>query len=49
VPPADALAVSFGLTIDSVGTMTTDHYGFADTEIYLHSRRAESTPSRTPR
>jgi peptidoglycan/xylan/chitin deacetylase (PgdA/CDA1 family) len=31
VPPADALAASFGLTIDSVGTLTTDDYGFADT------------------
>jgi peptidoglycan/xylan/chitin deacetylase (PgdA/CDA1 family) len=30
-PPADALAASFGLTIDSVGTLTTDDYGFADT------------------
>ena len=30
-PPADAVAVSFGLTIDSVGTLTTDDYGFADT------------------
>ena len=30
-PPADALAVSFGLTIDSVGTLTTDDYGFAET------------------
>ena len=29
-PPADALAASFGLTIDSVGTLTTDDYGFAD-------------------
>ncbi len=29
--PADAVAVSFGLTIDSVGTLTTDDYGFADT------------------
>ncbi len=29
--PDDALAVSFGLTIDSVGTLTTDDYGFADT------------------
>jgi len=31
VPPADAVAASFGLTIDSVGTLTTDDYGFADT------------------
>ena len=30
VPPADAVAASFGLTIDSVGTLTTDDYGFAD-------------------
>jgi peptidoglycan/xylan/chitin deacetylase (PgdA/CDA1 family) len=28
--PVDALAVSFGLTIDRVGTLTTDDYGFAD-------------------
>ncbi len=32
-PPADAVAVSFGLTIDSVGTLTTDDYGFADTPV----------------
>jgi peptidoglycan/xylan/chitin deacetylase (PgdA/CDA1 family) len=31
VVPADAVAVSFGLTVDSVGTLTTDDYGFADT------------------
>ena len=31
LPPADAVAASFGLTIDSVGTLTTDDYGFADT------------------
>lgn len=31
VPPSDATAASFGLTIDSVGTLTTDDYGFADT------------------
>jgi peptidoglycan/xylan/chitin deacetylase (PgdA/CDA1 family) len=31
-PPADAVAASFGLTIDGVGTLTTDDYGFADTE-----------------
>ena len=30
-PPADVVAVSFGLTIDRVGTLTTDDYGFADT------------------
>jgi peptidoglycan/xylan/chitin deacetylase (PgdA/CDA1 family) len=30
-PPADAVAASFGLTIDSVGTLTTDDYGLADT------------------
>lgn len=29
--PSGAVAVSFGLTIDSVGTLTTDDYGFADT------------------
>ena len=28
--PGDAVAVSFGLAIDSVGTLTTDDYGFAD-------------------
>jgi hypothetical protein len=33
VPPADAQAASFGLTIDSVGTLTTDDYGFADTPV----------------
>ena len=31
-PPADAVAVSFGLTIDSVGTVTIDDYGFAETQ-----------------
>jgi peptidoglycan/xylan/chitin deacetylase (PgdA/CDA1 family) len=30
-PPADARAVSFGLTIENVGTVTTDDYGFAET------------------
>ncbi|GAA2650834.1 polysaccharide deacetylase family protein [Paractinoplanes durhamensis] len=30
-PPATAVAASFGLTIDSVGTLVTDDYGFADT------------------
>ena len=30
-PPAEAVAVSFGLSIDSVGTLTIDDYGFADT------------------
>ena len=30
---ADAVAASFGLTIDSVGTLTTDDYGFADTAV----------------
>jgi peptidoglycan/xylan/chitin deacetylase (PgdA/CDA1 family) len=30
-PPADAVAASFGLTIDSVGTLTTDDYGLVDT------------------
>ncbi|GAA2523226.1 hypothetical protein Ahu01nite_056890 [Winogradskya humida] len=29
--PAEAVAVSFGLTIDSAGTLTSDDYGFADT------------------
>jgi peptidoglycan/xylan/chitin deacetylase (PgdA/CDA1 family) len=29
-PPAAAVAASFGLTIDSVGTLVTDDYGFAD-------------------
>jgi hypothetical protein len=32
-PPATAVAASFGLTIDSVGTLTTDDYGFADTAV----------------
>jgi hypothetical protein len=32
-PPGAALAASFGLTIDSVGTLTTDDYGFADTAV----------------
>ena len=30
-PPVDASAVSFGVTIDSVGTLTTDDYSFVDT------------------
>jgi peptidoglycan/xylan/chitin deacetylase (PgdA/CDA1 family) len=30
-PPSDALAVSFGLSIDRVGRLTTDDYGFVDT------------------
>jgi hypothetical protein len=30
VPPAGAVAASFGLSIDAVGTLTTDDYGFAD-------------------
>jgi peptidoglycan/xylan/chitin deacetylase (PgdA/CDA1 family) len=30
-PPVDAVAASFGLTIDSVGALTVDDYGFADT------------------
>ena len=30
-PPADVVAVNFGLTIDRVGTLTTDDYGFAET------------------
>ena len=33
MPPSDAEAASFGLTIDSVGTLTTDDYGFADTTV----------------
>ena len=32
-PPSTAVAASFGLTIDSVGTLTTDDYGFADTAV----------------
>jgi len=32
-PPSDAVAASFGLTIDSVGTLTTDDYSFADTQV----------------
>jgi peptidoglycan/xylan/chitin deacetylase (PgdA/CDA1 family) len=47
-PPFDALAVSFGLTIDRVGTLTTDDYSFADT-VLPPSPRPESTPSGTPR
>jgi peptidoglycan/xylan/chitin deacetylase (PgdA/CDA1 family) len=47
VPPADAVAVSFGLTMDSVGTMTIDDYGFADTEASSLPRRPESTTSGT--
>jgi peptidoglycan/xylan/chitin deacetylase (PgdA/CDA1 family) len=31
--PADAVAVSFGLTVDSVGTMTVDDYGFEDVQV----------------
>jgi peptidoglycan/xylan/chitin deacetylase (PgdA/CDA1 family) len=30
IPPGDAVAASFGLTLDSVGTLTTDDYGFAE-------------------
>ena len=30
VPPATAVAASFGLTIDRVGTLVTDDYSFAD-------------------
>jgi peptidoglycan/xylan/chitin deacetylase (PgdA/CDA1 family) len=30
-PPADTAAVSFGLTIDRVGAVTSDDYGFAET------------------
>jgi hypothetical protein len=43
--PADALAVSFGLTIDSVDTLTTDDYGFAGTKSPALSRSPESPPS----
>ena len=32
-PPTGAVAASFGLTIDSVGTLTTDDYGLADTAV----------------
>ncbi|GAA0558267.1 hypothetical protein GCM10010172_46640 [Paractinoplanes ferrugineus] len=32
-PPAGAVAAGFGLTIDSVGTLVTDDYGFADHEL----------------
>lgn len=33
VPPSGAVAASFGLTIDSVGTLTTDDYGFANIQV----------------
>ena len=36
--------MSFGLTIDSVGTLTTDDYGFADTQVsvsYAQSQRLQ--------
>jgi hypothetical protein len=39
VPPGDAVAASFGLTIDSVGTLTTDDYGFTE---------AAATPTPAP-
>ena len=41
-PPADVVAVSFGLTIDRVGTLTTDDYGFADTPGPTPTRAAGS-------
>ena len=47
--PADVVAVSFGLTIDSVGTVTTDDYGFADMQVSSPASRSNSTPSLTPR
>jgi hypothetical protein len=47
--PADALAVSFGLTIDSVGTLTTDDYGFAEMQVSGLASGPNSTPSGTPR
>jgi peptidoglycan/xylan/chitin deacetylase (PgdA/CDA1 family) len=47
--PADVVAVSFGLTIDSVGTMTTDDYGFADMQVSGLASSPNSTPSGTPR
>ena len=47
--PADAVAVSFGLTIDRVGTVTIDDYGFAETQASNFPRLPESTPSATPR
>jgi peptidoglycan/xylan/chitin deacetylase (PgdA/CDA1 family) len=48
-PPADAGAMSFGLTIDGVGTLTTDDYGFADTSGPPSLMPPEVTPSETPR
>jgi hypothetical protein len=47
--PGDVVAVSFGLTIDSVGTMTTDDYGFADMQVSSLAVPPNSAPSRTPR
>jgi len=47
--PADAVAVSFGLTIDSVGTMTTDDYGFADAAKLPPLGPAGVTPSESRR
>ena len=46
--PADAVALSFGLTIDSVGTLTTDDYGFAETQVFTLAQ-PDSTPSETTR
>jgi peptidoglycan/xylan/chitin deacetylase (PgdA/CDA1 family) len=47
--PADVIAVSFGLTIDSVGTITTDDYGFAEMLVSGLGSGPNSTPSGTPR
>jgi hypothetical protein len=47
--PADAVAVTFGLTIDSVGTLITDDYGFAETQVSSLQGRPQPTPSVTPR
>jgi hypothetical protein len=47
--PADAVALSFGLTIDNVGTMTTDDYGFADATGLPPLVPPEVTPSETSR
>jgi hypothetical protein len=47
--PADAIALSFGLTIDNVGTMTTDDYGFADATGLPPLVPPEATPSETSR
>jgi hypothetical protein len=47
--PGDAVAVSFGLAIDSVGTLTTDDYGFADIPALPSPVPPESTHSGTRR